>query len=383
MRKKYIFGKKLYISILTSILVLLTTLATTFAWVGVFANSTFEMFEFNIKASDLIEYGIEISATGEEGTFSDTIDSKDIKKQILLNWGYSNEDLYSNDIIDTLFQKLSLAQCTNLPILNGTKIKKLGTFVDLYGDETKEYFKFDIYVGVRKNYDGQISNYKLNTYVGDGLLIGTAKSRLLLNPYTFKDDFVNPLLSVSLPENITPVVAGTRIDKPKVNSASGSRIAFEKYKVVDRGHASEYTDSDEPLSAIIYSGDKYNYPTYNTLTNTYEFGGILPDEYNLSTAYFNSSEWKWALHGLNHLELPDDLNSIRGVESETADKILSSQTNQIIDSSNPNEQIGVTQMMKITVSFWIEGWDADCFTVLNNSPIRININLSTVNEDVF
>ena len=60
-------------------------------------------------------------------------------------------------------------------------------------------------------------------------------------------------------------------------------IAFEKYKVVDRGHASEYTDSDEPLSAIIYSGDKYNYPTYNTLTNTYEFGGILPDDYNLST----------------------------------------------------------------------------------------------------
>ena len=45
MRKKYIFGKKLYISVLTSILVLLTTVATTFAWVGVFANSTFDTFE--------------------------------------------------------------------------------------------------------------------------------------------------------------------------------------------------------------------------------------------------------------------------------------------------------------------------------------------------
>ena len=61
MRKKYIFGKKLYISVLTSILVLLTTVATTFAWVGVFANSTFETFNIDLKASHLDEYGIEIS----------------------------------------------------------------------------------------------------------------------------------------------------------------------------------------------------------------------------------------------------------------------------------------------------------------------------------
>ena len=61
MRKKYIFGKKLYISVLTSILVLLTTVATTFAWVGVFANSTFESFNIGIKASSLEEYNVEIS----------------------------------------------------------------------------------------------------------------------------------------------------------------------------------------------------------------------------------------------------------------------------------------------------------------------------------
>ena len=83
MRKKYIFGKKLYISVLTSILVLLTTVATTFAWVGVFANSTFESFDVIIKASGLEEYGIVISATGEEGTFSDSISSTSIKRQIL------------------------------------------------------------------------------------------------------------------------------------------------------------------------------------------------------------------------------------------------------------------------------------------------------------
>jgi hypothetical protein len=33
--------------------VLMTTIATTFAWVGVFANSTFKQFDIEIKASSL------------------------------------------------------------------------------------------------------------------------------------------------------------------------------------------------------------------------------------------------------------------------------------------------------------------------------------------
>ena len=41
------------------------------------------IFDIDIKLSNLEEYGLEISLTGEEGTFSDTISSEEIKKAIL------------------------------------------------------------------------------------------------------------------------------------------------------------------------------------------------------------------------------------------------------------------------------------------------------------
>jgi hypothetical protein len=38
-----------------------------------------------------------------------------------------------------------------------------------------------------------------------------------------------------------------------------------------------------------------------------------------------------------------------------------------IDSTNENEKINSNKMMKITVSFWIEGWDADYFYGITSS----------------
>ena len=144
MRKKYIFGKKLYISILTTIVVFLTTVATTFAWVGVFTNSTFDKFNIEIRASDLEEYGVEISLSGESGTFGETVDSTQLKKVILNNWGYYANDLQENEI-NEIFNSLNMHQCTNLPVIESNKIIRLGEFKTMEGFLTSNYFKFDRY----------------------------------------------------------------------------------------------------------------------------------------------------------------------------------------------------------------------------------------------
>ena len=105
MRKKYIFGKKLYISVLTSILVLLTTVATTFAWIGVFANSTFEQFDIGIRVSNLDEYNIDISLDGINFSKDGIIEGVELQKQILLNWGYSESVLDNDEKINYYFSK--------------------------------------------------------------------------------------------------------------------------------------------------------------------------------------------------------------------------------------------------------------------------------------
>ena len=39
-------------------------------------------------------------------------------------------------------------------------------------------------------------------------------------------------------------------------------------------------------------------------------------------------------------------------------------------------------MMKMTIYFWFEGWDADCFKAVGGSPVTLNIELSISNEEL-
>ena len=398
MRKKYIFGKKLYISILTTIVVLLTTVATTFAWVGVFANSTFEAFEFNIKASNLIEYGMEISSTGKEGTFSDSLNQYDIKRQILSNWGYNesmflidNDGKIENDEekIDFYFSSLNLDQCTTTPILDGQKIKRLGKFYNLFNEETKKYFKFDIYLSVVQFYDsGQnTGDYKLDAYLCDNMLVGTYRETSLRYIYNYDSAFINPYWEMiqnntyQLPQGISLITNESQLNVVRCNSRSAGRIAFEKYEVVEKYHPELYTSSSQPNSTKIYTGDKFDYPVYNENENIYEFGGILKNGHNFSIDYFNKTDYVFTTR--QKISVPDEILNSRGPNSNTRDLVLTSKTNKIIDSSNIDEQIGTNQMMKISCYFWFEGWDADCWKGINKSPCTINISFMLKNEKEF
>ena len=115
MRKKYIFGKKLYISVLTSILVLLTTVATTFAWVGVFANSTFEKFDFAIRSNDLKEYSIEISLDGVN--FYDSINFDDIKEQLLLNKFNDTNGPINRAPVSKIFEEQAVLHADDIAVI--------------------------------------------------------------------------------------------------------------------------------------------------------------------------------------------------------------------------------------------------------------------------
>ena len=387
MRKKYIFGKKLYISILTSILVLLTTVATTFAWVGVFANSTFETFNFDIKSSRLEEYGIEISLDGKK--FGTEISFDDIKPQILKNWGYEGVDSMTKKQINLLFGNLNQDQCTTIPTLEGGKIKKLGNFTDIFGAQTTKYFKFDIYVSAVQFYDsGSGTDYKLEAYLSQGLLRGTTKNYELVHSFTYPIDYINPYDNMiangtfALPNTARTIQANEKIIETRVNSASAARIAFEKYEVVQKGHPEQYTDEMQPKSALIYQ-DSYEYPVYDDEDETYSFGAILPDDSNLAVGYYNSTEYKYFKYKIKSVSVPDEVLNTRSVDGLVPDIRLSSKTNQLINPTDSNEQIGVNQMMKLTIYFWFEGWDADCFPVINYSPVNINISFMMTNEEDF
>ncbi len=75
-------SKKMLISILTSVIVMVTMVATTFAWVGIFTYANTETFALNLKTQDLdVNYYLTISATGKSDSFSDEADMTEIQKK--------------------------------------------------------------------------------------------------------------------------------------------------------------------------------------------------------------------------------------------------------------------------------------------------------------
>ena len=68
------------------------------------------------------------------------------RKQILLNYGYSEEQLSSEETIDYAFSRFSLEACTNNPDFVN---HKMSNFTTLDGGSTRKYFKFDIYVSIK------------------------------------------------------------------------------------------------------------------------------------------------------------------------------------------------------------------------------------------
>lgn len=346
------FIRKIYLSVMVSILCIITLVTATFAWIGFLDFSIFEKFEINLNSSELEEYGIEISLTGKDGTFGSSVDELELKKQILVNMGHSVLQLDSKEKVDKEFSKVSLAQCTVIP----NEDKSFPEFVDVNNIITKKYFKFDIYISVSRTFESEDdSEYLMDAYLKGQLFEGTTETRNLVNEYVYPSQFINNVSN--------GIQASTKIkNNVTVDSSSACRLAIQKYNVVDKYQPDIY-DTDSVINdLIIYQGGT-DMPTYDSKTGIYSFGGVMADDYNLALYDYNTK------HTDKTKKVPKKLFSRGDIEYQP--------NFQIVNSSKTEEKIGVNQMMKLSIYFWFEGWDADCFDVIDSKPVSINLNFST------
>jgi len=71
-------SKKMLISILTSVIVFVTMVATTFAWVGIFTYSNTEIIQLNLKVNKSSNYYLTICS-------EDSVNKLDYDEEIPLN----------------------------------------------------------------------------------------------------------------------------------------------------------------------------------------------------------------------------------------------------------------------------------------------------------
>ena len=357
--------RKLYMRILACMLVLVTTVVTTFAWAGISDYASTERFEISLENDELRDFSLLISLDGVN--FTDVLDITEIKKYILMKmYPMSKYDELTAFSINKMFDSLNLD-----PVSTQRKENNLGPFVNLemvkqrgfkYSfDATeselvrKSYFDFDIYLCYEYT-GGQVNDTILNSKHSillnkiNNILEGKKKNNRLSNDFMFKNYF-----------------QGTVFRNVKVNSASAARVALSKFPVVDKGKPANY-ENVSPTNLIIFQGGTAE-PSHND--GVYSFGGLMPAEDNLAFVEYNRMNDDYVISN----RILEDFISNRGEEIS----IVDSSSRWIV---NQNDGLTVDKMIKFNVKMWVEGFDADCFSVINNTPLTLSLNFSSIlNEE--
>ncbi len=354
--KKVIFS----LSILT--FSLLTMIATTFAWVGIVSNSTFDEFNIKLKVDDdRGDYGVQLSLDGRPGTFSDSIDSIAVKRQLLKNIGHNSNviDNASENTINATFAQQKLDQVTlqknaiHPDLFNSNELQY---FEDMNGQISRRFFWLDIYASMYVATASASSDVPLSLFLRGSILssddIGTTN---FLNDYTYPS---------------TPITLGTETfsssflnkkfsGKVNVNPASAARVCVQSFAPVDL-----YTIANtESLRYKIYQYDD-QMPSYDSYNNIYSFGGILPDNYNMAFQQYNMMHPGTELSNVPEWQI--NRGDIKYQDSGNIGQICNKDT----------DGLTVGKMMKFRVYFWFEGWDSDCFEVIENRNVNVNLSFS-------
>lgn len=380
--------KKIYLSLIFVTLSLLTMVATTFAWVGIVSNASFERIAINLETdNENSDYGIQLSLTGKQGDFHDSIEPIDLQKKLLENIGVPASKLQSEVSIKSLFNQVKLSQCTTVKDWDdgGTgDCHYLDPFVTLSGgkpyatvldDETsyKGYFEFDVWITIYKiGEDAEGSENKLDIYLRNGenggMFSSDVSSAYIANEIVMPNSS-NPLSSqyLTAANNFEP---GKRIKGTvRINPASAVRLSVQKAKSVPLYNYSSY-DNNSYQGLLIYKYGE-DLPSYDPKYDVYDFGGILPSEFNFARLQYNSTHPENDQIG----EVPNDaLPGKRGDITFEDDGIK----NHIVDKT---DSVTTSDMIKLHFAFWFEGWDADCFEAINDKAVSVSLNFSTKNPN--
>lgn len=354
--------RKIILSLSFLTLSLFTTIATTFAWVGITTNSTFDEFNIKLKTdNDHGDYGVQLSLTGLPNSFSDSLDSVSVKRQLLKNMGYNQNviDNASENSINATFAQQKLGQVTPQKSVYYPEIfqsKELQYFEGMDGHISKKYYWLDIYTTMYLTNVAADSTQPLSLFLRESILSSDdIGSTSLLNEYTYPSSSITIGTEAFNSSFLNKKFKGTI----NVNPASAARVCVQSFEPIELYNIA-YT---EPIKYKIYQYDDYM-PSYDSVNNIYSFGGILPSKYNMAHQQYNMSH-----PGAEMNDVPDWQVNRGDITYKDSGNI-----GQICDKETDNFTIG--KMMKFRIYFWFEGWDSDCFEVIDNRNVSVNLSFS-------
>jgi len=367
-------SKKMLISILTSVIVFVTMVATTFAWVGIFTYANTDSFKINLKISELnSNYFLTISSNGKKGSFSDSVPTIDVERQIINNYYNNNYDNLSNSAAKQMFDKISLAPVsTTISDSNNfssfEEVNYNSGALDLI--ESKDYYKFDLYLSVdtKEGITADTTGIKASVLLSniEETLIGTINSDKFIDDNPFKGKPSNPIVDLlkTIPTEF------------KVDSKNACRIGMSIYDPINI--EDEYMGNENPVMSFIYQGGN-QLPSYDDITKVYDLGGCLPEDQNTALLELKKirPDYSMSTKDLYYSKLNEAIN--RNDLTLTKDNEMI--WNRFEHSKYLGCMNGIQTKMKLSIYFWFEGWDADCLKHIQLQPVTLNLTFSSGIED--
>ena len=397
------FARKIYISIFTTLFILITCVATTFAWVGILTTATLGGFDLNIKTVDVdADYFLKISTKDEVlassfngSSFSDSTDTIQVKRKILFNMGYDTTQ-YLDEAIDQLFELKAVME----PVTTNSNLDGFYSIYDLKSGKPflrkdNRYFKFDIYLSIDTNEgiatlnETELNALNINANVFfeniKTAILGTENSDSLINENPFS----------TIPSNSEfSCLKNINSKRITVNSKNATRMAFQIYE--PKEISSLYDGTEVPVNTIIYQGGKQ---LPSVTDNVYDLGGILPEEYNLALKELNkiydiNVDLDTLYVDMNEDQVIQDAEKVNYTGAK--DRYINNTDKEMIDANNKvwtapttisgtnylGVKNGIQTKMKISVYFWYEGYDADCLRLVDYKPTSLQISLSTDKNNI-
>ncbi len=362
--------KRIYMSILAVTLLFVTVVATTYAWVGILTYGQTDSFKLNLKTSDLEnDFYLTISATDKDD-YSEAADEYELKKQILTNKAniYFDDSSTTQYIDKEFYRNFQIHPTTTTmnTILNDEfhEINPLYGANSISTEWSKDFYKFDIYLSVEHR-EGDAA-IKPDTNVQTDLILANIENTLTgdIATQALSNDFNFPSVEDLRTGVYNPNHFGEVKGVVNVNAASAARFALAIYDPISRNDS--YSGTEEPSILRIYQGGT-QVPTYDSTTDTYSFGGNLPEDFNLAIyEHKKNRNIKY-----DEFKIPDNVVNRGDLE------LVENNSKLFDDSFGFGVVNGDKKKIKVTVYFWFEGWDADCFEIIDAVMVRLNLEFAS------
>ena len=340
--------KKVFLSIISLLLVVVTMASTTFAWMTINSEAWVEGMYFQATGGE----GFLISVDGDN--FKTRLTEEELYKAVVSK--YKGYEFVDSEIVDENGNVLGDNDIKNfikeielIPLTSINKKEGMLPLTDLLNQSTSAkdgtYIEFDIYFK-------RVDNSELAKDVLVYLNGEDYYSEDILVPHTkinSKKEYVNLKADLTCIERNILEDNGT-----KTSYKAGDKIALHSSNAMRLGIVQGQTEK------VIELSNNYNLGSYATDSEELMYKA----DSNAMYTYYNNLKNN-SLHKLNY---QTDLTSeyyTNLVDQEGKNQIL-------ICSLKGNEAV------KVTFKLWLEGWDADCFDGIGE---QISVQLSFVQKE--